>query len=205
MISLGRAAFPGLAALFFVWMVFYGWTLGFKAFTSYAYVVASAAPMPKVPPKLALTDQSGGTWSLDQLKGQYHLITFGYLNCTGTCPISQAELNQLNDQLLQRGQTHFNLWTLTLDPEGDRLELLKHTWDFKGAPQNWRMASPTPMGREAYFEILRNMGMWVDEDRFGNPIHDNLSFLINPQGLLVRSYQGIPELNRLLADTAEGQ
>ena len=197
LVSYGKAAFPGLAALFLVWGGISWWTLGFSAFTSYAHVAQSAAPLPKKPPTLVLTDQSGNSFDFAQMTGRFRLVTFGYLDCTGTCPITMAELFEINEQLGERG--NLQLLTITLDPKGDRRELLHHTWTNYGKPKSWALATPGEIEREPYWEQLRQMGMWVDQNAQGLPIHDDRSFLVNREGLITDSFSGVPPLEVLAA------
>lgn len=199
----GKAAFPGLAALFFVWTVLSGWTLGFTAFTSYSYVVESADPLPKVPPAIPLFDQNGEALDLSGLKGKFHLLTFGYLECSGTCPVSMAEFLKINEQLQAQGRKDLGLLTLTLAPERDTEAMLHLIWQRFGEPAGWRLASPGAVDRQAYWGQLVKMGIWVDQDAKGYPIHDNRSFLINPQGLLVRTFAGVPGTTALLQAISE--
>jgi len=193
-----KAAFPGLAALVLLWGGIHWWTLGYRSFTSYSYVVESAAPMPKAPPSILLTDQLGATWLLPSLRGKYYLMTFGYLSCGGTCPITMGEFYQISEQLKAQGRTDLALLTITLAPKWDPADSLHRVWQHYGAPEDWILATPGEgVDREAYWEQLRHMGMWVDQDRQGYPVHDNRTFLINPQGVLLRSFVGTPSLDVL--------
>lgn len=190
-----RLALPGFTALLLVWGWFYWWTLGFTAFTSYSYVVEAAGPPPRPAPHLKLQDSQGRIWFLHQPPGHYTLVTFGYLDCSGTCPVTLAEYHSLHEEL--QGKAELQLVTLTLDLERDRPSLLQRVWQSYGSPQAWSLASPLETTAQAYFAQLIRMGMWVDWDAAGNPIHDNRSFLINPQGTITHSFAGTPTLAQL--------
>ena len=195
-----KAALPSLVALGFVWGIFNWWTLEFKAFTSYAYVRESAPPLPQETPALILTNQSGNRIELKELKDQFHLMTFGFLDCTGTCPISMAEFNEINQSLVDQGIGNLKLLTITLDPTRDQQKHLFAMWKSFGEPKNWAIARPEIESLDSYWAILNKMGMWVDADEFGTPIHDDRSFLINPQGLIVKSFAGVPPAATLIAE-----
>jgi len=187
-----RSALPGLAALLLVWGWFDWWTLGFRAFTSYSYVQEAAGPLPRRAPHLKLQTSQGQTWFLDQPPGGFTLLTFGYLDCSGTCPVTLAEYHSLQGEL--QGKAALQLLTLTLDQERDSPGLLRRVWQSYGSPNQWSLATPVEITPSAYFALLTQMGMWVDWDAAGNPIHDNRSFLLNPQGSITHSFAGTPTL-----------
>ncbi|NQD97045.1 SCO family protein, partial [Pseudomonas sp. CrR25] len=56
-------------------------------------------PQSRTLPSLSLVDQDGQAVAVDQLKGQWSLLFFGYTFCPDICPATLAELRQLRGQL----------------------------------------------------------------------------------------------------------
>lgn len=200
-----KAALPSLVALALVWGLLNWWTLGFQAFTSYSHVRESAAPLPQSPPRLTLIDQVGKPLQLDELQGKYYLMTFGFLDCTGTCPVSMAAFNEINGHLQSLGIDDLVLLTITLDPARDRQQHLHYVWQSFDSPAGWILARPQVQDIPAYWAKLRRMGMWVDQDKLGTPIHDDRSFLINRAGMIVQSFAGVPPIEALLESIQRDQ
>ncbi len=198
-----KAALPSLVALGIIWSLFNWWTLGFQAFTSYAYVRESAAPFPQSPPKLNLISQSGIPIQLNQLQGKFYLMTFGFLDCTGTCPLSMADFNEINRVLEEKGIKDLALLTITLDPIRDQQKHLNSVWTSFGSPENWVLARPEVVDLASYWGKLQKMGMWVDQDKMGTPIHDDRSFLINRQGNIIASFAGVPPVATLITQMSK--
>ena len=73
----------------------------------------------------ALNDQDGKPRTLADFKGKAVVIFFGYTHCPDVCPTTMAEMAAVMKQLgpdAERVQVLF----VTLDPERDTPELLKH-------------------------------------------------------------------------------
>jgi len=198
-----KAALPGVAALSFVWGALYWWTLGFSAFSSYSHVALSAPSLPNRPPALVVTDQSGGQLRLFEPTGSYRLLSFGYLSCTGTCPLTIADFQGFHQSLVEQRLTNLQLFTITLAPHQDLPDALLFYWENLGSPKNWVFVTPGLVEREPYWESLRRMGMWVDRNELGQPVHDNRTFLLDPQGFLIHSFAGVPTLERVQAILAQ--
>lgn len=56
--------------------------------------VATVLDPPRPLPSVALTDQAGAAFSLDQLEGRYTLAFFGFTNCPDICPLTLAQIAQ---------------------------------------------------------------------------------------------------------------
>ncbi len=76
-------------------------------------------------PNLSLTNQDGQTLALDQLKGQWSLLFFGYTFCPDICPATLAQLRQLKGMLPADVQGRVRMVLATVDPNRDTPEQLK--------------------------------------------------------------------------------
>ena len=87
---------------------------------------ATLLPAAKPIADFQLTDQTGGPFTLDNLKGRWTLAFFGYTHCPDVCPTSMAMLAQVQRQLAKdpnAGELPQVVF-FSVDPERDTPELL---------------------------------------------------------------------------------
>jgi protein SCO1/2 len=82
-------------------------------------------PQSRTLPALSLTNQDGQAVALDQLKGQWNLLFFGYTFCPDICPATLAQLRQLQGQLPPETLSKLRVVLVTVDPNRDTPEQLK--------------------------------------------------------------------------------
>ncbi|MFP6847860.1 MAG: SCO family protein [Pseudomonas sp.] len=82
-------------------------------------------PQSRTLPALSLTNQDGQSVSVDQLKGQWSLLFFGYTFCPDICPATLAQLRQLQGQLPPETLSKLRVVLVTVDPNRDTPEQLK--------------------------------------------------------------------------------
>ncbi|MBD9483391.1 SCO family protein [Pseudomonas sp. PDM14] len=76
-------------------------------------------------PGLSLTNQNGEAVAVDQLKGQWSLLFFGYTFCPDICPATLAQLRQLKGMLSAEDQAKLRMVLVTVDPKRDTPQQLK--------------------------------------------------------------------------------
>jgi protein SCO1/2 len=84
-------------------------------------------PEPKVLAEFQLVDHSGQTFSLDDLRGAWSLMFFGFTNCPDVCPGALYDLDLLSAQLPGRadnGEALHRVIFVSVDPERDTPEAL---------------------------------------------------------------------------------
>jgi protein SCO1/2 len=83
----------------------------------------------------ALSDQHGAPFTLDQLKGKWSLLFFGYTFCPDICPITMATIRQF-EQLLREvdpdAAARLQVVMVSVDPERDTPEKLGEYVGFFG-------------------------------------------------------------------------
>lgn len=84
-------------------------------------------------PDLTLTNQDGEPVSLEQLKGRWNLLFFGYTFCPDICPATLAELRQLRTKLPDAANQQMQPILVSVDPERDTPEQLKQYLGYFGA------------------------------------------------------------------------
>jgi len=76
-------------------------------------------------PALQLTDQEGQPQRLDELKGKWTLVFFGYTFCPDICPTTLAELRQLHGDLPAEAREQLRVVMVSVDPHRDTPAQLK--------------------------------------------------------------------------------
>ncbi|MBU2864519.1 SCO family protein [Reinekea forsetii] len=80
---------------------------------------------PRLIPDVALVDHQGATFSIEQFKGQWDLINFGYTHCPDICPTNMADMNIVHRLMTEAGEADsINFWMVTVDPARDTVEKL---------------------------------------------------------------------------------
>jgi protein SCO1/2 len=93
-------------------------------------------------PTFQLTDQSGATFSSQQLAGHVTLLDFIYTHCTDACPLlsatfQEAQRKLANDKLLG---SKVLLVSLSVDPQHDTPPVMaEYGQQFQADPSGWKM------------------------------------------------------------------
>ncbi|CAD5106683.1 SCO family protein [Zestomonas carbonaria] len=82
-------------------------------------------PQSRQMPTLTLTDQDGQAISVDQLKGQWSLLFFGYTFCPDICPATLAQVRDLKSKLPPEAVERLRVVLVSVDPQRDTPEQLK--------------------------------------------------------------------------------
>ena len=82
-------------------------------------------PQSRSLPALELADQNGQPVQVDQLKGQWSLLFFGYTFCPDICPATLAQIRQLQGLLPAEAKDKLRVVLVTVDPHRDTPEQLK--------------------------------------------------------------------------------
>lgn len=90
-------------------------------------------PQSRPLPELTLTGEDGQPVSLDQLRGRWSLLFFGYTFCPDICPATLAELRQLRNLLPEESRARIQPILVSVDPERDTPEQLKKYLEYFGS------------------------------------------------------------------------
>jgi len=86
-------------------------------------------PEPRVIADFDLIDDEGNSFTLDNLRGQWSLIFFGFTHCPDVCPTALLDLKLIHEKLLQSrsyaAKGHQVLF-MSVDPERDTPEKLNN-------------------------------------------------------------------------------
>lgn len=82
-------------------------------------------PQSRSLPALSLTNQDGQAVAVDQLKGKWSLLFFGYTFCPDICPTTLAQLRELQTLLPEAARHNLQVIFVTVDPHRDTPAQLK--------------------------------------------------------------------------------
>lgn len=90
-------------------------------------------PQSRELPDVQLLDTDGAAFALDQLKGKWSLLFFGYTFCPDICPTTLAQLRDLKSKLPEAAQNNLQMVFVSIDPQRDTAEHLKQYLSFYNA------------------------------------------------------------------------
>lgn len=81
-------------------------------------------PQKRTVPNLQLIGQEGKPFHVEQLKGKWSLVFFGYTFCPDICPTTLAQLRQLKQSLAAEDFAKLQVVMISVDPKRDTPERL---------------------------------------------------------------------------------
>ncbi|WP_442111188.1 SCO family protein [Pseudomonas sp. NUPR-001] len=82
-------------------------------------------PQSRTVPALEMTDENGQTLQMDELKGKWSLLFFGYTFCPDICPTTLAQLRQVKSELPKEAVERLQVVLVSVDPNRDTPAQLK--------------------------------------------------------------------------------
>ncbi|GLK87471.1 SCO family protein [Pseudomonas turukhanskensis] len=82
-------------------------------------------PQSRTLPDLTLTNQLGQPVQVDELKGKWSLLFFGYTFCPDICPTTLAQLRDLKGKLPKEAVDNLQVVLVSVDPNRDTPDQLK--------------------------------------------------------------------------------
>lgn len=153
-------------------------------------------PMPgPIPvPNATLTDMNGHPFTLDNFKGKWTFLYFGYTLCPDVCPVELTALAHVAQALRAHPPAKPVDWQMvfiSVDPDRDTLEIIKQFVTYYdpaiiGAtgPEPMLRDMATPLGADwAKTGLEMNNGKMASGTYFIN--HTTTIFLVNPAGQMV--------------------
>ncbi len=148
-------------------------------------------PDPKVVQPFSLVDHRGEPFTLEQLKGRWSFLFFGYTNCPDVCPTILSMLDKVAQELGKESTSNRDVQFVfvSVDPVRDTPELLrKYVGNF----------NPSFIGvtgaKESLTSLTRQLGIYAESeppDAHGDYSVDHGSpvLLIDPAGRLLGVFQ----------------
>lgn len=82
-------------------------------------------PQSRSLPSLSMSDQNGAPVAVDEFKGKWTLVFFGYTYCPDICPTTLAQLRDIRTKLPQEAVDNMRVVLVSVDPDRDTPQQLK--------------------------------------------------------------------------------
>lgn len=151
-------------------------------------------------PDFKYTTQDDTTLGLDDLKGEWWISYFSYTHCTTVCPRTTANMVGIQEQLKEEGLTP-EIVSFSIDPELDTPEVLREYAHEYGADLD-SMTFLTGYGFDEIRELsIDTFKAVLEKGALGQRSHSFFFYLINPDGEVVKQYNGMSAAdNELLVE-----
>lgn len=151
-------------------------------------------------PDFEYTTQDNEPFGLKELKGEWWIAYFSYTHCTTVCPRTTVNMIGVQEELKKDGLTP-PIISFGIDPANDTPEVLRDYAKEYGADLN---SFTFLTGYD--FETVRKLSMKtfkavLETGALDQRTHSYYFYLINPEGEIVKKYNGLSaEENGLLVD-----
>lgn len=138
-------------------------------------------------PDFALTDQTGRTVRLSQMRGSPVAVTFLYTRCpiATACPLTATKFAKLDSLLKEKG--FGKILTITVDPEHDTPKVLADYAKSLGAdPVRWKFLTGDP---KAVADVATSFGV-IYYPESGQVVHGQAAAVVDSSGRLATIYYG---------------
>ena len=163
---------------------------------------ATLLPQPKPLAPFSLTDQDGRQLSLDDLRGRWTFVSFGYTSCPDICPTTMATFDALDREINpEGGQPEARFLLVSVDPERDTPERLA---------QYVRWFNPGFLGATGDHEQLRALSkqlgvMYARAEQQDTAMgylvdHSGAILLLDPEGRLAAIFSAPHQVPAMAAD-----
>ncbi len=161
-------------------------------------------PEPRVIADFALVDDEGQSFSLENLRGHWTLMFFGFTNCPDVCPSALYDLNLVNEKLDQlRGEETptTQVVFVSVDPERDTPEKLSEYLgyfnpEFIGVTGSEAQLAPLAMQLGIAYEIEEHE---PGAERYN--VYHSVSFLLtDPDGHLYGVFPAPHDAEKITSD-----
>ena len=140
-------------------------------------------------PGFTLTTQDGARLSLGDLRGKVVAMTFIYASCADTCPILTAKMATVQARLGANFGPCVFFASITVDPERDSPEALKHYAQGHGADlRGWAFLTGTA---SEIRQVAKRYGIYCKKSPRGEVEHTFLTSLVDAGGTLRVQYLGV--------------
>jgi len=179
-----RALFATTVVLAACGAILWGVTDGLRVWTAESARRLAVAERPVRMPAVALEDQFGRAFRLDELRGQATLVDFVYTGCRTLCTSLGLRFKMLQDELPARG-VKATLVSVSFDPDRDTTAALRTYAARHGADgEHWRVARVADSA--GLDGLLRAFGVVAIPDGTGEFQHNAAIHVVDRTARLVR-------------------
>jgi protein SCO1/2 len=154
-------------------------------------------------PEFKLLDHNNQDVSRENLKGRWHLVSYGFTTCPDICPTTLSQLATINQRLKALGHSDFQVWFYSVDHRRDTVRQMASyvpffDSDFIGVTHiddSKNLHLPFEQGLGIVAQLVPAIGADVDPAANEYQVNHGVAlFLINPSGELQAIFQ--PEISR---------
>lgn len=156
-------------------------------------------PNPKSVQPFLLADQNGKPFGLQQLRGKWSFLYFGYSNCPDVCPMTLTVLDTVQSTLAHHSDLNVQTVFITVDPDRDTPEVLGRYL------RNFNKSFIGLDGKMADIRTLcQQLGVVSSTPHHGKNMHYQVDhsasvFLIDPKGQLITIFSPPLDADAVLA------
>lgn len=144
----------------------------------------------------SFTTESNESLALDDLKGKYWIADFIFTNCTTVCLPMSANMKYLQDTTIDKGYD-IQFVSFSVDPDYDSPDILtEYAADYEADLNSWTFLT----GYD--FDTIRELSIksfqspvYAPVDGDDQVMHGTNFFLVNPQGKVIKKYDGVQSSN----------
>ncbi|HEX5605245.1 MAG TPA: SCO family protein, partial [Candidatus Binatia bacterium] len=131
----------------------------------------------------------GKRLSLNDLRGKVIAISFIFASCADTCPLLTAKMVFLQNKLGSAFGPEVRFLSVTVDPERDTPEVLKHyAAAYHANARGWAFLTGT---KAEIREVAKRYGIYYKKTPRGDVDHTFLTSLVDRHGNLRVQYMGV--------------
>lgn len=134
-------------------------------------------------------DASGREVKLSDFRGTKAILTMAYTSCTYTCPLTIAKLKEIESSLAAKGVTDFKIIVASFDPKRDNPTRLSDYAKEKKLNAHWVLLCPK--SDKDVRELAALLGVTYNRDKGGDFSHSNVISLLNEQGVVIKTLNGL--------------
>ncbi len=138
-------------------------------------------------------DQDGVSGNTKDYEGEYWIADLIFTNCTTVCIPMTSNMKKLQDEMIEEDLTNIELVSFSVDPDYDTTDVLtEYADDYEADLDNWSFVT----GYE--FDEIKELSIKSFRSMLQEPLpgddqvtHGTRFFLINPQGEVIKNYDGM--------------
>ena len=149
----------------------------------------------------SFTDQSGRTFSQNELKGKVYITDFFFAKCEGICPIMGSQMQRVYEKFSSDDRIRF--LSHTVKPEEDSVSVLAEYAALHGAdPDKWYFVTGD---KKQIYNMARASYLVTVSEGDGGPedfVHTQFFALVDPQRRIRGYYDGTDstEVDKLIVE-----
>lgn len=124
----------------------------------------------------------GKETNLSELAGKPVVISMAYTSCMHTCPLTVAQMQQLENDLQAKGKTDITFVLVSFDPTNDTPAVLKKYMEKKKLSSHWRFY--TANSDKTLREIANVLGIKYKKTEDGGFDHSFIISVLDKDGVV---------------------